>query len=308
MNRRKNLAANVKGSHLKKTRVAILGSGNIGTDLLVKIQRSPLLECSCFIGRRCDSPGIKKAISMGVKISDKGIEAIKSDPSICDIVFDATSAQDHQIHAPVLKSMNKFVIDMTPSHVGKMCVPAVNLKDCLQYSNVNMVTCGGQASIPISYAIAKIHQDIEYIEVVSSIASRSAGPATRANLDEYIHTTEEGNAWFSKSKKVKAILNLNPAQPCIDMQTTVFAKIKYPDMAAITDEVEKMVKVIQEYVPGYQLIISPTLENGRIITMVKVQGLGDFLPRYAGNLDIINCAAIAMAEEYARSITELEKR
>ncbi len=284
---------------MKKLKVAIIGSGNIGTDLLVKVLRSKHLSCGLFIGRRLDSPGIKKAINLGVKISDRGILAIQDNPTECDIVFDATSAQDHLIHAPILRGLNKFVIDMTPSHIGEMCVPAVNLTDCLKSSNVNMVTCGGQASIPISHAISLVQKNIEYIEIVSSIASRSAGPATRANLDEYIETTEEGNQNFSGCTKVKAILNLNPAQPCIDMQTTIFVKVKDPDISGICEQVDKMVTKIQQYVPGYQLIIPPTLENGRLITMVKVQGLGDFLPRYAGNLDIINCAAVAMAEEFA---------
>jgi len=293
---------------LNKLKVAILGSGNIGTDLLIKIHRSSVLECSYFIGRRLDSPGIKKALSMGIRISDKGIDAIIDDPLSCDIVFDATSALDHQRHAPILKSLGKKVIDMTPSHIGQMCVPAVNLKECLSLDNVNMITCGGQASIPISFAISQVQKNIDYIEIVSSIASRSAGPATRANLDEYIQTTEEGNSTFSKCKHVKAILNLNPAQPCIDMQTTVFVKAENPDMEAIIASVNKIVIDIQKYVPGYQLLISPTLENNRIITMVKVQGLGDFLPKYAGNLDIINCAAIAMAEEYAVTFSKKENR
>lgn len=292
---------------MRKVNIAILGSGNIGTDLLVKVQRSPLLNCNYFVGRRFDSPGIKKAISMGVRVSDKGVNALVSEPSAFDIIFDATSALDHQRHAPVFRDLNKFVIDMTPSHIGEMCVPAVNLDQCIKYDNVNMVTCGGQASIPISYAISLVQNNIDYLEIVSSIASRSAGPATRANLDEYINTTEEGNSKFSGCKKVKAILNLNPAQPCIDMQTTVFAKIDNPDVETIRKSVEQIVNRIQKYVPGYQLLVPPTLENGRLITMVKVQGLGDFLPKYAGNLDIINCAAIEMAEEYAASVSEEER-
>jgi acetaldehyde dehydrogenase len=163
-----------------------------------------------------------------------------------------------------------------------------------------MVTCGGQASIPIAYLIGKTHQEIEYIEVVSSIASRSAGPATRLNLDEYIHTTEEGVRIFSGALKTKAILNLNPATPCIDMQTTIFAKVRQPNIEVLKVEVEKMVDNIRKYVPGYELLVSPIYENGRIVVMVKAQGLGDYLPKYAGNLDIINCAAISVAEEYAK--------
>jgi acetaldehyde dehydrogenase (acetylating) len=286
---------------VKKLKVAILGSGNIGTDLLVKVMRSEYLECNLFVGRKLGSSGMAKAIGLGVPISDMGINAIKRNADCLDLVFDATSALDHPIHSQILKGLGKKTIDMTPSQVGDMCVPAVNLQNCINLDNVNMITCGGQASIPISYAIAQVQKNIEYIEIVSSIASRSAGPATRANLDEYIETTEKGNRTFSGCRNVKAILNLNPAQPCIDMQTTIYAQIKNPDIEAITGQVKKMVKLIQSYVPGYTLIVPPTMENNRVITMVKVTGLGDYLPKYAGNLDIINCAAIAMAEAYAQS-------
>jgi acetaldehyde dehydrogenase (acetylating) len=285
---------------MSKLKVAILGSGNIGTDLLIKIQRSEYLECVLFIGRNLSSPGMAKAISLGVKVSDQSINAIVKDPDCCDLVFDATSAKDAQHHWAILKKLGKIVVDMTPAKVGGLCIPAVNLNDAIAQQNVNMVTCGGQASIPIAYLIGQTHPDVEYIEVVSSIASRSAGPATRLNLDEYIETTEEGVKMFSGAKRAKAILNLNPANPCIDMQTTIFAKVAQPNIEALTLAVEAMVKNINSYVPGYQLLVSPIYENGRIVVMVKAQGLGDYLPKYAGNLDIINCAAIAVAEEYAK--------
>ena len=285
---------------MSKLKVAILGSGNIGTDLLIKIQRSEYLECVLFIGRNLSSPGMAKAISLGVKVSDQSINAIVKNPDCCDLVFDATSAKDAQQHWTILKKLGKIVVDMTPAKVGGLCIPAVNLNDSIAQQNVNMVTCGGQASIPIAYLIGQTHPGVEYIEVVSSIASRSAGPATRMNLDEYIETTEEGIRLFSGAKRAKAILNLNPANPCIDMQTTIFAKVLNPNIEALTLAVEAMVKNINSYVPGYQLIVSPIYENGRIVVMVKAQGLGDYLPKYAGNLDIINCAAIAVAEEYAK--------
>ncbi|RZK27075.1 MAG: hypothetical protein EOO43_00800 [Flavobacterium sp.] len=163
-----------------------------------------------------------------------------------------------------------------------------------------MITCGGQASIPMAYVIGKTQKDVKYIEVVSSIASRSAGPATRLNLDEYVDTTEMGLSIFSNVKKTKAILNLNPADPCIDMQTTIFAQVENPDMEALKKEVDVMIDSIRKYVPGYSLLVSPIYENGRIVIMVKAQGLGDYLPKYAGNLDIINCAAIAVAEQYSK--------
>jgi acetaldehyde dehydrogenase (acetylating) len=283
-----------------KLKIAILGSGNIGTDLLIKSVRSDFLECTKFIGRNLSSPGMKKAIDLGIPISDKSIEAIIQDPNCCDLVFDATSAIDAKTHWCELEKLGKIVIDMTPSNIGKMCIPAVNIDSVIQYSNVNMVTCGGQASIPIAYCIGKVHNEVEYIEVVSSIASKSAGPATRLNLDEYVDTTELGIKTFSGASFSKAILNLNPAYPCIDMQTTIFAKVKKPNIENLNKMVLEMVNKIKQYVPGYELIIPPLIENGRIVVMVRVKGLGDYLPKYAGNLDIINCAAIAVAEQYAK--------
>lgn len=289
---------------MKKLKVAILGSGNIGTDLLVKIQRSEYLECSMFIGRNLSSAGMTKAIDMGVRVSDKSINAIIEEPNSCDIVFDCTSAKDAVAHWKVLEKLGKFVIDLTPAKIGILCIPAVNLHEAIKHQNVNMVTCGGQASIPIAYAIGKSQKNIEYIEVVSSIASRSAGPATRLNLDEYIDTTELGVRTFSGVEKTKAILNLNPAQPCIDMQTTIFAKVKEVNLDALKKELDVIVAQIKAYVPGYNILVNPIYENGRIVVMVKALGLGDYLPKYAGNLDIINCAAIAVAEEYSKQKTK----
>lgn len=286
---------------VEKLKVAILGSGNIGTDLLVKSLRSPYLECALFIGRNFASPGIVKASGLGIRISDRSIEAIVSDPACCDLVFDCTSAADAKRHWPILKQLGKIVVDLTPAKVGAMCVPAVNLRECLGSQNVNMITCGGQASIPLAHQIGLIHPNAEYIEIVSSIASRSAGPATRLNIDEYVETTEGAVQSFARCKKAKAILILNPASPCIDMQATIFAKIQKPDMPKLTLAVKEMVAKVQEYVPGYQLILPPTLEGGRVVVMVKVQGRGDYLPMFAGNLDIINCAAIAAAEAFAQA-------
>lgn len=286
---------------MEKLRVAILGSGNIGTDLLLKVQRSKLLTCTMFVGRNLSSPGMAKAISMGIKVSDESIQAIVKNPDLCDLVFDATSAKDANNHWKILEKMGKIVVDMTPAKLGGLCIPSVNLEDISTMQNVNMITCGGQASIPIAHLIGAIHKDeVDYIEVVSSIASRSAGPATRLNLDEYIDTTELGLKLFSNAKITKAILILNPANPCIDMQTTVFAKIKNPQLDRLTKELNVLIASIKKYVPGYELLVPPVYENGRIIITVKVQGLGDYLPKYAGNLDIINCAAIAVAEEYAK--------
>jgi acetaldehyde dehydrogenase (acetylating) len=290
---------------LNKLKIAIIGSGNIGTDLLIKSMRSDFITCTLFAGRNLNSLGMKRANTLGIPISDRGIGAIIENPEICDLVFDCTSAQAHIEHWEILKKMGKAVIDMTPAKLGSLCVPAINAIECAKVVggeiNINMITCGGQVSIPIAYAISQVHPQIEYIEVASSIASRSAGPATRHNLDEYVETTEAALQKFSGAKKTKAILILNPAIPPIDMQTTIYAKIVNPDIKKIRKSVEEMVKKIGQYVPGYQLTVWPTIDVDRIITTIKVLGAGDYLPQYAGNLDIINCAAISMAELISKS-------
>lgn len=283
-----------------KLNVAILGTGNIGTDLLIKTLRSSHLQCRLFAGRSLSSAGMLKASALGVPISSQGIDAIERCPDVCDLVFDCTSAMAHLQHAPLLKRLGKTVIDLTPSKSGRMCVPAINLDDCMSSPTVNMITCGGQASIPMAHVIGKLHRNVEYIEVVSSIASRSAGPATRANIDEYIENTEAGLTEFSGAARTKAILILNPATPCIDMQTTIFAKVGDPNISELGTAAAAMERRIQSYVPGYKIVVPPVLEDGRIVIMVRVTGLGDYLPSFAGNLDIINCAAIAAAEGYAR--------
>lgn len=288
-----------RSSRAQKLRVGILGTGNIGTDLLVKVLRSPLLECTIVMGRNLASPGMAKARSLGVEVSEDSIRFLQSHPDRCELVFDATSATDHAAHAPILAEMGIVAVDLTPAAIGSPCVPAVNIATVCDSNNVNMVTCGGQASVPIAYALGETQPSIEYIEVISSIASRSAGPATRANIDEYIHTTEDAVLHFSGALRAKAILNLNPAEPCINMQTTVLAKVDEPDVPALEAVLVDLVRRVQEYVPGYEILVGPTLENGRIVVMARIRGRGDHLPAYAGNLDIINCAAIAAAESYA---------
>lgn len=292
----------------KKLRVAILGTGNIGTDLLIKVMRSNLLECTLFAGRNFRSEGMQKATSLGINISDKGMNAIVEKADFIDLVFDATSAAAHCEHWPVIEGLGKIAIDMTPAKLGEFCVPAINSQVICDSGgrNINMITCGGQASVPIAAAIAEVHANIEYIEAASSIASRSAGPATRANLDEYVDTTEDGLLKFSGAAKAKAILILNPATPPIDMQTTVYAKIKKPDIVKISVSVNAMISKIRCYVPGYELLVPPEIVGEDIVMVtVKVRGKGDYLPKYAGNLDIINCAAIGVAEDIAKSILEL---
>jgi acetaldehyde dehydrogenase len=288
-----------------RLKVAILGTGNIGTDLLVKVMRSELLQCRLFAGRNLSSPGMLKANQLGVPVSAQSIQSIVDHRAELELVFDATSAQDHFRHAPILRELGLLAVDLTPSKVGKLCVPAVNLEECLQETNVNMVSCGGQASIPLAHAIAQANPEIEYLETISSIASRSAGPATRINLDEYLQTTENALQYFSRATRTKAILNLNPAQPCVHMQTTLLAHIPKPDLERTRQTVAEMVIRLQKYIPGYQLVVGPLIESDRLAVMVRVDGRGDYLPRYAGNLDIINCAAIAAAEAYARNRKDL---
>lgn len=289
-----------------KIKVAIIGTGNIGSDLLIKIKRSEYLECSLFTGINPDSPGIRLAKDMGIPWSCNSVQAIEENPGCCDIVFDATSAQTHIYNAPILKSLGKFVLDLTPARIGKMCVPVINLHECISEENVNLITCGGQASVPIAYAISQVHPEAGYIEIAATIASRSAGIGTRNNIDEFTQTTKEALAHFSGVKNTKAIIILNPAEPPITMRNTIYAIVDKPDMEQIRIKVAEIEKQIQQYVPGYHVVLEPVYENGRITTSVEVLGSGDFLPEYAGNLDIITCASIKIAEVYAQKKLETQ--
>lgn len=284
---------------MKKVKVGIIGTGNIGTDILMKLQRSRILECGMFAGRNPDSEGIKRAKKMGIPTSCDSIHAIEQDPNCCEIVFDATSASVHKLNAPILKSLKKYAIDLTPAHVGKMCVPVLNMEECLEVENVNLITCGGQATTPIAHAISKVHPDVKYIEIVATIASRSAGAGTRNNIDEFTQATRDALTEFTGINNTKAIIILNSAEPPITMHNTVYALIDQPDMPAITQAVREMEKKIRKYVPGYKIVMEPVFENGRVTTSLEVVGLGDYLPKYSGNLDIITCAAIEIAENYA---------
>ena len=281
--------------------VAILGSGIIGADLLQKTLGSPVLRPRAFLGRDAASPGLALARSLGVPASADGIGYLEENPSCCELVFDATSAGAHEAHAPVLERLGMLVVDLTPAGVGALCVPAVNLADCVGQRNVNMVTCGGQASIPLVHALSLSHEKIDYIEVVSSIASRSAGPATRRNLDEYIQITERAIVQFSGCRRAKTMLNISPAEPCVHMQTTVLARCERPDMTRVVRALEEAAAAIRRYVPGYVFAVPPTYEHGRVVVTVRVSGLGQYLPPYAGNLDIITCAGVAVAEAHARA-------
>ncbi|KKR88158.1 MAG: Acetaldehyde dehydrogenase [Candidatus Curtissbacteria bacterium GW2011_GWA1_41_11] len=284
----------------KKVRVGIIGTGNIGSDLLIKILRSEWLKCGIFTGQNPLSQNIRRAKNLGVPTSAESLNAILKNPKCCDIVFDATTAESHLKHAPILNKLNKFTIDMTPSGVGKMCIPIINMEDCLKVKNINMISCGGQDTTPIVKAIVDVHPETQYVEIVAHIASKSAGIGTRDNIDEYTQTTCDGIRLFTHVPRAKAIIILNPAEPPIIMHNTIFAQITNPNLKLLKSRITDVVNKIRSYVPGYKLTLGPIFENGRLIVMNEVEGSGDFLPKYAGNLDIINCAAIAVAEEYAR--------
>ena len=285
---------------MKKARVAIIGTGNIGSDLLTKILRSPVLTCTLFAGNNPDSQGIARARSMGVRVSTKSLDAVVEFQKDIDIVFDATSAASHRIHAPVLKKLKKFTIDMTPSKLGHMCVPVVNLNRGIAARNVSMISCGGQANIPIIATLRRIHPQIEYVEIVSSISSKSAGIGTRNNIDEYTQTTSDGIMMLTGVKRAKTIILLNPADPPILMHNTIYVPLERPDMVRIARELAQTTQLVRSYVPGFRVVVGPVHVNGILTIMTEVVGLGDFLPVFAGNLDIINCAAVAVAESYAK--------
>lgn len=285
---------------MQKINVGILGTGNIGCDLLVKVQKSPLLQCSIFMGRNLDSKGIQFAKRLGVRVSADSINAL-NDPTVnCDIVFDATTAAYHAGHLEVFKKKGIFSIDLTPAQIGPMCVPLINGEEVVKNCDVNMITCGGQALLPIVYAICKELPPVKYIETVTAISSASAGAATRANIDEFTQTTKHALTYFSKAKKAKAIILLNPAKPEILMHNTIYISVdKEPDMKAISKAAFDMEKKMQSYVPGYKIIKGPVFQEDMVIVMVQVKGAGDFLPSYSGNLDIITSSAVKVAEIFA---------
>jgi acetaldehyde dehydrogenase len=294
----------VQTRHDGPLRVAIVGTGNIGTDLLLKVQRSELLECALFVGRNLDSVGMRTARDLGVPVSDLSIDAVAEQPEAFDLVFDATSALDARRHWEILSELGLPVIDLTPAKLGKLCIPALNLADCVHEPNLCMVTCGGQASVPLAYCVVATQPHVEYVEIVSTSASRSVGPATRINIDEYLATTEAAVTAFCGVRRAKTILIVNPSNPPITMQNTVFAKADEVDLPTLTAAVEEMVRRVQRYVPGYRLVVPPLHEGGRIAMTVQISGAGDYLPSYAGNLDIITCAAVAAAEERARALRQ----
>ncbi len=279
-----------------KVKVAVIGPGNIGTDLMYKIQRSLRLEMAALAGIE-ESEGIRRARSMGVRVVVGGLEPILEDRSI-RIVFDATSARAHLRHAKLLEAAGKIAIDLTPAAVGPYVVPTVNLSEHREARNLNMVTCGGQATVPIVHAVHRA-AGARYAEMVSAISSKSAGPGTRQNIDEFTRTTAKALEVLGGARRGKAIIVLNPAEPPLVMTNTIYVEVERPDEAAIRESVERAVAEVREHVPGYRLRVPPQLEGNKVTTIIEVEGAGDFLPKYSGNLDIITAAAVGVAERLA---------
>lgn len=282
---------------MKKVKAAIIGPGNIGSDLMYKIMRSKNLEMALMAGI-VESEGIRRAEALGVAVSTEGITSVLEREDI-KIVFDATGAEAHKRHAPLLRKAGKITIDMTPAAVGPYVVPCVNLRTLADEMNFNMVTCGGQATVPIAYAINSV-ADSEYTEIISCISSKSAGAGTRANIDEFTETTAKALEMVAGADQGKAIIILNPAEPPLMMTNTIYSLVRKPDAKAIGQAVQQIVKEVQKYVPGYKLRTPPIIEENKVTVIVEVEGAGDFLPKYSGNLDIINAAAIEVAEKVAR--------
>ncbi|MEX6702769.1 acetaldehyde dehydrogenase (acetylating) [Peribacillus frigoritolerans] len=286
---------------MNKVKAAIIGSGNIGTDLMYKLERSEVIELTTMIGIDPESDGLKRAKERGYQVFANGIQGLVDNPDLAEIVFDATSAKTHVRHAKVLNELGKLAIDLTPAARGPFVSPAVNLGANLHARNVNMITCGGQATIPIVHAVNQV-ADVSYAEIVATISSESAGPGTRVNIDEFTITTRRGIEEVGGADCGKAIIILNPADPPILMRDTVYCEVKNMDQEAIHQSIYEMVRTVQQYVPGYRLKQEPLFEGNQVTVFVEIEGAGDYFPNYAGNLDIMTAAATRVAEDFARNI------
>ena len=294
-----------------RIRIAIIGTGNIGTDLCYRMLQDSSFEVVAFVGRRADSPGIR-LFQNQVKYSiDSGIEGLIPFLDEIDGVFDATSAFDHHGHWEILSEAGKWVIDLTPSKIGLPIVPVLMNKIPAMHlqsdssSNYSMVTCGGQSSAPLLYALSVASIGISEVEISSSIAALSAGPATRLNIDQYIESTENLTSIVSGCSNVKAILVLNPAEPPVMMRTTVNMAVDTCDLSRAIQMTAEIIESVQSYVPGYKLVVEPYMLNQRTVSAtVKVTGAGYVLPEYAGNLDIINAAAVETAKLHSNSLLD----
>jgi acetaldehyde/propanal dehydrogenase len=294
---------------MKKIKCALIGPGNIGTDLLAKLQRSTVLEAVWMVGIDPESDGLKRARELGLKTTADGVDGLiphmKADG--VQIVFDATSAYVHAENSRKVNAEGALMIDLTPAAIGPYCVPPVNLATHLGSGemNVNMVTCGGQATIPMVAAVSRV-QAVAYGEIVATVSSRSIGPGTRKNIDEFTRTTAGAVERVGGAKKGKAIIVVNPAEPPLIMRDTVHCLVDEaagpPDQAAITASIHAMLAEVQKYVPGYRLVNGPVFDGQRVSVFMEVEGLGDYLPKYAGNLDIMTAAAARTAEMFAVEI------